>query len=173
MPDRHTDASPPDARPPGRTVLVTGSSGQLGAPLAARLSASGWAVRGFDLDDGDDLRDEAAVAAAVEGCDAVVHAGALAHDTAGSPADIMATNLLGTWHVLIAAERSGVSRVVYLSSGQVFGFAEGEGTPAYLPVDDAHPLRAARPYGLSNGSPRRCVPPGRCAPGSPRWCCGP
>jgi UDP-glucose 4-epimerase len=38
---------------------------------------------------------------------------------------------------------------VYFSSAQVFGFAEGEGPPAYLPVDDAHPLRAARPYGMS------------------------
>src|SRR5205823_741444 len=32
---------------------------------------------------------------------------------------------------------------------QVFGFAEGEGTPDYRPVDDVHPLRAARPYGMS------------------------
>jgi UDP-glucose 4-epimerase len=78
-----------------------------------------------------------------------VHAGALAHDSAGTPADIVATNLLGTWHVLQAAETCAISRVVYFSSAQVFGFAEGEGTPAYLPVDDAHPLRAARPYGMS------------------------
>lgn len=42
-----------------------------------------------------------------------------------------------------------MSRVVYLSSAQVFGFAEGEGTPAYLPVDDAHPPKASRPYGMS------------------------
>jgi nucleoside-diphosphate-sugar epimerase len=52
----------------------------------------------------------------------------------GSPADIVATNVLGTWHVLAAAEQCGVSRVVYFSSAQVFGFAEGEGQPAYLPV---------------------------------------
>jgi len=83
------------------------------------------------------------------GCEAVVHAGALPHDSAGTPAEIVATNLLGTWHVLQAAETCPVSRVVYFSSAQVFGFAEGEGTPAYLPVDDAHPLRAARPYGMS------------------------
>lgn len=42
-----------------------------------------------------------------------------------------------------------LARVVYFSSAQVFGFAEGEGSPAYLPVDDEHPLRAARPYGMS------------------------
>jgi nucleoside-diphosphate-sugar epimerase len=42
-----------------------------------------------------------------------------------------------------------VSRVVYVSSAQVFGFVDGEGTPEYTPVDDAHPVRAARPYGMS------------------------
>ena len=61
----------------------------------------------------------------------------------------MATNVLGTWHVLSAAEVESLTRVVYLSSGQVFGFAEGEGTPDRLPIDDSFPLLAARPYGLS------------------------
>jgi UDP-glucose 4-epimerase len=54
-----------------------------------------------------------------------------------------------TWHVLDAAEQCELSRVVYFSSAQVFGFAEGEGSPAYLPVDDDHPVRASRPYGMS------------------------
>ena len=96
-----------------------------------------------------DLRDEKAVYEAVRRCDAVVHAGAIAHDTAGSPADIVATNVLGTWHVLLGAEAHQVSRVIYLSSIHVFGFSEGEGEPAYLPVDDRHPVRARRPYGMS------------------------
>jgi UDP-glucose 4-epimerase len=38
---------------------------------------------------------------------------------------------------------------VYFSSAQVFGFAEDEGAPAYLPVDDSHPVRASRAYGMS------------------------
>jgi nucleoside-diphosphate-sugar epimerase len=85
----------------------------------------------------------------MRGCDAVVHAGAITHDAHGSPADIVATNVLGTWHVLLAAEALQVSRVIYFSSIQVFGFWEGEGEPAYLPVDDRHPVRATRPYGMS------------------------
>lgn len=56
-------------------------------------------------------------------------AAALAHDTAGRPEDIMAVNVLGTWHVLLAAEEAGAGRVVYFSSGQVFGLAEGERLP--------------------------------------------
>jgi len=86
-------------------VLLTGSSGGVGRAARPALEAAGWTVQPFDLADGQDLRDPQAVADAMRGCDAVVHAGALAHDSAGSP--------------------------------------------AYLPVDDDHPLRAARPYGMS------------------------
>lgn len=130
-------------------VLLTGSSGGVGRAIRPVLEAAGWAVEPFDLTGGQDLRDEAAVRRAMQGCEAVVHGAAIAHDSAGTPAEIVATNVLGTWHVLQAAETYSVTRVVYFSSAQVFGFAEGEGAPAYLPVDDAHPLRAARPYGMS------------------------
>jgi len=130
-------------------ILVTGQRGHVGAQVAAHLESLGHEVVGFDRRDGDDLLDLAAVKRAADGCAAVVHSGALAHDTAGSPEDIMAINVLGTWHVLLAAEAAGVSRVVHFSSGQVFGLAEGERLPDYFPVDDAHPRRAMRPYGLS------------------------
>jgi UDP-glucose 4-epimerase len=130
-------------------VLLTGASGGVGRATRPALEAAGWTVEPFDIARGQDLRDEAAVQAAMRGCEAVVHAGAIPHDTGGTPAEIVATNVLGTWHVLTAAETGGVSRVVYFSSAQVFGCAEGEGTPAYLPIVDAHPVRAARPYGMS------------------------
>jgi UDP-glucose 4-epimerase len=61
----------------------------------------------------------------------------------------MAVNVLGTWHVLLAAEAAAVGRVICFSSAQVFGIAEGERLPDYFPVDDAHPRRAMRSYGLS------------------------
>jgi NAD dependent epimerase/dehydratase family len=77
------------------------------------------------------------------------HLAALAHDSAGTPEQIMAVNVLGTWHVLLAAEAAGAQRVVCFSSAQVLGIAEGERLPDYFPVDDAHPRRAVRPYGLS------------------------
>lgn len=70
----------------------------------------------------------------------------------------MAVNVLGTWHVLLAAEAAGAGQVVYFSSGQVFGLAEGERLPDYFLVDDAHPRRAMRPYGLS-----KCLAEDLCA----------
>jgi nucleoside-diphosphate-sugar epimerase len=131
------------------TVLLTGARGLIGRAAAARLSRDGWRVRAFDLVDGDDLRDLDAVREAAAGCCFVVHAGAIPNDAKGGPAEILATNVLGTWHVLLAAGHEQVQRVVVFSSVQVFGCSNGEGAPDYLPVDDDHPRRAARPYGSS------------------------
>jgi nucleoside-diphosphate-sugar epimerase len=39
--------------------------------------------------------------------------------------------------------------VVHFSSVQALGISEGERLPDYFPVDDEHPRRAMRPYGLS------------------------
>jgi nucleoside-diphosphate-sugar epimerase len=130
-------------------VLVTGDRGKVGSAVAGLLGRRGHEVVGFDRADGADILDLAAVRRAAAGCGAIVHLAALAHDSAGCPDQIMAVNVQGTWHVLLAAEAAGVNRVVSFSSMQVFGIAEGERLPDYFPVDDAHPRRAMRPYGLS------------------------
>jgi len=130
-------------------ILVTGHRGNVGVPVAGHLERLGHEVVGFDRVDGADLLDLAQVRRAAAGCAAIVHLGAIAHDTAGRPEQIMAVNVLGTWHVLLAAEAASVTRVIHFSSAQVFGLAEGERLPDYLPVDDAHPRRAMRAYGLS------------------------
>jgi UDP-glucose 4-epimerase len=130
-------------------ILVTGQRGGVGAVVAAHLADQGHDIVGFDIADGHDVLDAGAVRRAAEGCTAIVHLAALAHDSAGSPEQIMAVNVLGTWHTLLAAQSAGVTRVVHFSSAQVFGTAEGERLPDYLPLDDAHPRRAGRPYGMS------------------------
>ena len=65
----------------------------------------------------------------------------------------MAVNVLGIWHVLLAAEAAGMSRVIHFSSAQVFGIAEGERLPDYFPVDDAHPRQAMRAADISATAP--------------------
>jgi nucleoside-diphosphate-sugar epimerase len=142
----------------GMRILVTGHRGHTGVPTARHLEDLGHEIVGFDCVEGSDLWDVAQVKRAAEGCTAIVHLGALAHDTAGTPEQIMAVNVLGTWHVLLAAEAAGVARVIHFSSAQVFGIAEGERVPDYFPVDDAHPRRAMRPYGLS-----KCLAEDLCA----------
>lgn len=139
-------------------ILVTGHRGGIGRFVADLLERSGHEVAGFDRADGGELLDASAVRGAAAGTGAIVHLAALPHDTAGTPEDIMAVNVLGTWNVLLAAEAAGVRRVVHFSSVQVFGLAEGERLPDYFPVNDAHPRRAARPYGIS-----KCLSEDLCA----------
>jgi UDP-glucose 4-epimerase len=147
---RHRPPVPPEKRNDERVrILLTGHAGLAGTAIWRLLTASGFDVRGFDLADGDDLLDRRAVERAAAGCGAVVHAAAVNSDHAGTPERIQAVNVLGTWHVLQAAVRAGISRVVYFSSVQVFGIGDGEQPPGYLPVDDDHPRNASRPYGLS------------------------
>ncbi|HTT92297.1 MAG TPA: NAD(P)-dependent oxidoreductase [Acidimicrobiales bacterium] len=130
-------------------VMVTGHCGNIGTTVTEQLRGLGYVVAGFDIAEGSNLLDLEAVKRSAAGCTAVVHLGAIPNDSGGKPEDIMAVNVLGTWHVLLAAEEAAVERVVYFSSAQVFGVAENERFPDYFPVDDAHPRRAMRPYGLS------------------------
>lgn len=110
-------------------MLVTGGGGFLGSHLADAITEAGHVARILDLapspwrrDDQEehvgDVRDAELVAAAVEGCDVVLHLAAVA-DLAAAEADpslAHAVNVGGTATVLAAAERVGVERFVLASS---------------------------------------------------------
>ncbi len=128
--------------------LLTGHRGMVGVHVHEHLLAAGHEVIGLDVADGDDVCDGRTVRDRVDGCDSVVHAAAIAHDSRGTPEQIRSVNVDGTRTVLDAAGAVG-ARIVYFSSAQVFGIADGERAPDYLPIDDDHPRRAARAYGRS------------------------
>jgi UDP-glucose 4-epimerase len=131
------------------TVLVTGSRGYLGTWVVANLEADGFGVREFDLSAGDDIGDLSVVLRAAEGCLAIVHLAAIPHDDVGTPATIMATNVLGTWHVLLAARAVAAERVIHLSSAMALGIFQSRAMPDRLPIDDDHEARPISPYSLS------------------------
>lgn len=125
----------------GVDVFLTGGTGFIGGEVARRLRARGDRVRalvrdparagslrdaGCDLTEGD-LSDEAAVAAAMTGADAVVH-GAAVYEV-GVPAErrqvLVDTNVGGTERVLGAALSAGVRKAVYVSTVAVFGNTGG------------------------------------------------
>ncbi len=58
-------------------------------------------------------------------------------------------NILGTLNVLNAALKNNVKRVIFASSGAVYGEAK------YLPIDEEHPLEPHWPYGVSKLSAER------------------
>lgn len=127
-------------------VLLTGNRGLIGAAIETRLRAEGREVVGFDRVKRDDILDTKALERRARGCDAVVHSAALPSNDAGTPEEIIAVNVTGTFNVLRAAEAIGAP-VVFLSSVQALGLCEGPPNPGYLPVGDDYPGRPCRTYG--------------------------
>jgi nucleoside-diphosphate-sugar epimerase len=113
-------------------ILVTGGGGFLGQHLVSALVKRGEAVRTFqrgapppDLPAGvehrrGDVRDAAAVAEAVRGCERVIHL-VSNFRSAASDAEAHAINVQGTENVLQAALRERVKRLVHCSTIGVHG----------------------------------------------------
>ncbi|MDX6680499.1 MAG: UDP-glucose 4-epimerase [Solirubrobacteraceae bacterium] len=131
------------------TILVTGGSGFIGSHVVDRLLDAGHDARVFDvLDAADgrercetvvgDLLDPAAILAAAQGCDAIIHLAAAADVglVAKDPAGSEALNSRGTLNVLEAARATG-ARVVYASTIWVYSDVVAptvdEDTPLALP----------------------------------------
>ncbi|PZF11241.1 NAD(P)-dependent oxidoreductase [Curtobacterium sp. MCLR17_034] len=108
-------------------VLVTGASGFLGQATAAAVRDAGHEVRTFQRrpsgvsgvqDVAGTMTDDAAIARAVDGIEAVVHLAAKV-SLAGDPADFARINIEGTRSLLQAARTAGVGRFVFVSSPSV------------------------------------------------------
>ncbi|MFC5248852.1 NAD-dependent epimerase/dehydratase family protein [Streptomyces nigrescens] len=118
-------------RAPAGLVAVTGSSGRVGAALAAALDAAGWVVRGVDRVPGrwtsvvGDLRDRLVRLAALQSADVLVHTAALHAPHVGRLADdeFRAVNVGMTAGLLDDAAGLGARRVLYISSTSVYGHA--------------------------------------------------
>lgn len=122
------------------TYLVTGGAGFIGSHLAQALLERGASVRVFDnLSAGResnlavlqgqaeiiraDVRDLAAVQAAIRGVEVVFHEAAIASvpQSVADPLGSLEVNVTGTQHVLLAARDAGVRRVVFASSSAIYG----------------------------------------------------
>lgn len=128
-------------------VLVIGSSGLVGAAAAKRLRAEGHEVVPYDIDQGQDILDPEALAAAAQGCDALINASGARSGGAIPGHQTVTHTVTGNFNVLDAARKAGASRVVTFSSVNAIGVFRGEAKPDYLPIDDAHPIRPPTAYG--------------------------
>ena len=130
-------------------IFVTGNRGRIGSYIESQLTEQGHSVVGFDKADGHNILDYSAVRAAAVGCDAVIHLASLLGGPHDDPNETMRISVMGSWHVLQAAEAEQMQRVVYFSSVNALGIFMGQKAPDYLPIDDEHPARPQSPYGLS------------------------
>jgi UDP-glucose 4-epimerase len=126
-------------------ILITGGGGFLGAWVVRQLVGEMHDIRIYDRADATpivrdvagqeanrvewikgDITDTAAVIAAAQDCDAIIHMAALLtpacqHD----PIRGAQVNVIGTLNVFEAAKVHSIARVVYASSGAVFGPDDG------------------------------------------------
>lgn len=136
-------------------VLVTGASGFIGRAVVGRLLAADHHVRVLThaaaCRDGlesvrADLRDRASLGPALAGVEAVVHLAAAARvrESFERPLDYYEVNTGGTVNLLAAAD--GPLRVVYVSTGTVYG------APLAQPIAEDCPRAPSNPYAASKAA---------------------
>src|SRR5579871_4173251 len=123
-------------------AFVTGAAGFIGSNLVDRLLAAGVSVVGYDnlstgrrefiaealqhkefkLVEGDVL-DTASLTSAMAGCDMVFHLAANADVRFGlqHPRKDLEQNTIATFNVLEAMRVNGIRRIVFASTGSVYG----------------------------------------------------
>jgi predicted dehydrogenase/nucleoside-diphosphate-sugar epimerase len=116
-----------------KSVLITGASGFIGCRLSEWLHEGGnWRVKALIRTPGravrlarmpidfaiGDLNSPSQLAAALEGCEAVVHAGI---GTSWRPSERRTTNVQGTKNLVDAALRAGVKQFVHISTIALYG----------------------------------------------------
>jgi nucleoside-diphosphate-sugar epimerase len=143
-------------------VLVTGASGKVGSAVAREFLQHGYEVRALDKSPlPEDLRgkvemiyaelsERLTLLKAAEGCDSIAHLAAIPSPGRGEE-QLMEVNVVGTQHVLAAAEANGIKNVCLASSACAYGmvFAHHAFDPQYLPLDEKHPDAPQDLYGLS------------------------
>lgn len=156
-------------------ILFTGGAGKAGRHAVAHLVSQGHRVLNVDLQplemDGVDNRivdltdagqvydvmmsyagfDELKPGTGVPSFDAVVHFAAVPRILLKPDNECYRVNTLSTYHVLDAATKFGVPKVIFASSETTYGvcFADGERKPDYLPIDEEHPTVPEDSYAMS------------------------
>jgi UDP-glucose 4-epimerase len=145
-------------------VAVTGAHGKLGRSVVPALVAAGHQVVALDrvpapegaaasgividlTDAGQVLDAMAGIDEHHAGVDAIVHLGAIPAPGRLSDVATFENNMLSTFHVLNAARKLGIKRIVTASSETVLGLPF-DVPPPYIPVDEEYPARPESTYSL-------------------------
>ncbi len=136
--------------------VVTGAAGTIGSALRVALHQRGVELVSTDVHptlpvgSNDrvvtaDLAELGALTELCEGADGVIHLGGIPDEADFH--DLATVNIVGTYHVLEAARRAGVPRVVYASSNRLTGMYT-----AGTMVSPEMPVRPDGFYGVSKAA---------------------
>lgn len=147
----------------GDLCLVLGGRGFIGSHLVTRLLADGYRVRCFDrphvLPIGDshldnpafelfegDFTSDADIERALDGCKVCFHliSTTLPKSSNADPLFDVETNLTGTLRLLQHAIKSGLKKVIFVSSGGTV-----YGSPRTVPIAETHPTDPISSYGIT------------------------
>lgn len=141
-------------------VAVTGAAGKVGRYVVQDLLDHNYDVLSITHRERKDWISEQItlevenyeqIYQALEGCDGVIHLAAIPSPKKDNDAQVLQTNVIGTYNVLLAAGNRGIKRIAIASSDCALGFTYSfnRPEPIYLPVDEEHPPRPDNSYGLS------------------------
>ena len=163
-----------------RAILVTGGAGYIGSHCCRALAAAGYQPVVFDnFSTGHrsfvagpvvtgDLRDKAALEGAFKQYDivAVMHfaAASLVGESVADPQKYYLNNVVGTLSLLDAMREAGCHRLVFSSTGAVYGNADSKALP------ESYPCLPINPYGASKWMIERILADYRSAYGFGAFC---
>ncbi|BDU02542.1 UDP-glucose 4-epimerase GalE [Nocardia sputorum] len=136
-------------------VLVTGANGYIGSAVVDLLGSAGHEPIAMVRESGPavrvttriaDLLDEAGLWEALDGVDAVCHLGGLtrARESTADPLRYFRVNTGGTVALLDAMAATGVSRIIFASTGSIYGTPERQPMTESLPDAPPHPYAASK-----------------------------
>jgi nucleoside-diphosphate-sugar epimerase len=152
-------------------ILVTGGAGRLGRTVVAELAGRDHEVVAVDRQPAAGMAapaGEAVVADLTEPGvipdllgrirpEAVIHLAAIPAPFVRPDAETYRVNTSLAFEVCVAAVAAGVRSVVLASSPTVIGYGDPGWAPAYLPLDEAHPVAPWHAYALSKVATEQIV----------------
>ena len=144
-------------------IALTGGSGRIGRAIAADALRKGHHVVSIDRvpPDGSvtgegltfvaaDIVNYHELLRAFEGCEALIHMGAIPSPGRHPDHVVHNNNVTGSYNALRAAVEVGIKRICQASSVNAIGLSYSrEPHFEYLPIDENHPNSAEDPYSLS------------------------
>ena len=122
-------------------VLTTGNCGVVGSMTQNRLKGMGHNILGYDIKSfkHEDIHDTRWLTGWLNGEDACIHLAGIPGPNQGTWDQLQRENIKGTQSVIRACEKAGVKRLVYASSGAVYGMTTGQMDIQGLPLKEDNP----------------------------------